>query len=1085
MYLCYNQLNNEKKRARRLNINVTNKKIEDMCGMVSYKKGDSFYHANKVTLKSYTRKRCEAIVAGTENFYVTVEQADHQTLKAMCSCPSLASYTKDCQHVAAVLLAIQQEQRKGTVPGQLVESRMDQGLADDLVKIFEGKSIRSSVHQRHFENREVLALHFTCKLLESNGDWQLFGMEVRIGSKLVHDIRAFLQQMREGKPFVLSPIFTFDPEMHCFMPDTDAVLQELYQVIRDEKAELEEDQPIGKEVLLLPPSSWERVVTLLQGVPNVTLNYDGKSFKGIQLSKAMLPLQFDFAPATQWDYTLTVKGMEYLTLLHAYRSVLVSGKMIQLGREAYQSLANLKRMLDAAGTNQIPIPEHQAGFIIEKVAPGLKKIGTVHLSGDITNHLVKTPLTAKLYLDRLKNRLLASLEFEYEHHVINPLDQDALRNSSFIVRDVEKENEILELIDAGQFATTDGGYFLHNEDLEYEFLHYILPKLQKLVKVYATTAIRLRVMKAPVPPRIKVKAKKDRVNWLEFKFEMEGFPEKDIRAILVALEEKRKYYRLRDGALLSLETREFEEIQRFLQAAPMQQEDDLERGIQVPVIQGLRLLDATSDAVFSLEESFREFLRQIGNPELDKFQVPENVRHVLRDYQRLGFQWMKTLASFGFGGILADDMGLGKTLQSITFIQSELAVIRKRKVPVLIVCPASLTYNWLNELEKFTPNIQATILDGAKKERQKIKKWVMGCDVVIASYPLLRSEIQWFEKQAFHTVFFDEAQAFKNPMTQTARAVKKLQADYRFALTGTPIENALEELWSIFHVVFPELFRGLKEYSNLNRKQIARRIRPFLLRRVKEDVLSELPAKVEWLETVELLPEQKKLYGAYLAKLRHETLKHLDKDTIRKNRIRILAGLTRLRQICCHPALFVEGYEGKSAKFEKLKQLLEESRLAGRRVLIFSQFTKMLELIGRELTEQRVDYFYLDGQTPSAERVKRVERFNQGERNLFLISLKAGGTGLNLTGADTVILYDLWWNPAVEEQAADRAHRIGQEHEVQVIKIVARGTIEEKMNELQEQKKHLIEEMIDPQNRAVISLTEEDIREILMLQEGE
>ena len=1069
-----------------MNKKVTNQIIEDMCGMVSYKKGDSFYRSNKVTLKTYTHERCEAIVTGAEDFYVTVEQADHQTLKATCSCPSLASYTKDCQHVAAVLLAIQHEQRKGTAPGKAFESRENQALADDLVKIFDNHSIRSSAHQRHFENREVLPLHFTCKLINLNEDQQLFGMEVRVGSSTVRDIRAFLQRIRKGQPFTLSQMFTFDPEMHCFMPDMDAVLQELYQVIRDEKEESDttwnyENKPIGKDVLPLPPSAWERLVTLLQDISDVTIMVQGKSFKGIHLSKAMLPLQFDFAPADQQDYTLTVKGMERLTLLHAYRNVFVSGKLTPLGRDAYQSLTNLKRMLDTAGTNQISIPEHQAGFIVEKVAPGLKKIGTVHLSGDISNHLVKTPLTAKLYLDRLKNRLLASLEFQYENNVLNPLDKDGLRDSSFVVRDVEKENEILELMEAGQFATTDGGYFLHNEELEYEFLHYILPKLQKLVNVYATTAIRLRVMKAPVPPRIKVKAKKDRVNWLEFKFEMEGFPEKDIREILVALEEKRKYYRLRDGALLSLETREFKEIQRFLHAVPIQEEEDLEKGIQVPVIQGLRLLDTTADTVFSLEASFRTFLQQIENPVLDKFPVPENVQHVLRDYQRIGFQWMKTLASFGFGGILADDMGLGKTLQSITFIQSELAVIRKKNVPVLILCPASLTYNWLNEIEKFTPNIQATILDGTKEERQKIKKWVMDSDVVIASYPLLRSEVQWFKRQTFHTVFFDEAQAFKNPMTQTARAVKKLQADYRFALTGTPIENALEELWSIFHVVFPELFRSLKEYSNLNRKQIARRIRPFLLRRVKEDVLTELPEKVEWIETVELLPEQKKLYGAYLAKLRHETLKHLDKDTIRKNRIRILAGLTRLRQICCHPDLFVEGYEGKSAKFEKLKQLLEESRLAGRRVLIFSQFTKMLALIGRELTKQGVDYFYLDGQTPSAERIERVNRFNQGERNLFLISLKAGGTGLNLTGADTVILYDLWWNPAVEEQAADRAHRIGQEHEVQVIKLVAKGTVEEKMNELQEQKRSLIEEMIDPQNKSVTSLTEEDIREILML----
>jgi SNF2 family DNA or RNA helicase len=464
-----------------------------------------------------------------------------------------------------------------------------------------------------------------------------------------------------------------------------------------------------------------------------------------------------------------------------------------------------------------------------------------------------------------------------------------------------------------------------------------------------------------------------------------------------------------------------------------------------------------------------------------EFEVPASLDATLKDYQKHGFKWMKTLAYYGFGGILADDMGLGKTIQSIAFIVSVQSDVRKNNQPVLVVCPSSLTYNWLSEIRKFAPQLKAIVIDGTKAERTTLLKKQTDADVLLISYPLLRREISWFEKETFHTVFFDEAQAFKNPLTQTARAVKKLQADHRFALTGTPVENALEELWSIFHVVFPELFLGLKEFSKLSRKNIVRRIRPFLLRRLKEDVLLELPEKMESLESVELLPEQKKLYAAYLAKLRHDTFKNLDKDTIRKNRIKILAGLTRLRQICCHPGLFVDGYQGKSAKFEQLLQIIEESKLSGRRVLIFSQFTKMLELIGRALTARGLPFFYLDGQTPSEERVEICNRFNRGERDLFLISLKAGGTGLNLMSADTVILYDTWWNPAVEEQAADRAHRMGQQNVVQVIKLVARGTIEEKMNELQDKKRHLIEEIIDSDEKVLSTLTEEDIREILMI----
>jgi len=644
---------------------------------------------------------------------------------------------------------------------------------------------------------------------------------------------------------------------------------------------------------------------------------------------------------------------------------------------------------------------------------------------------------------------------------------------------MEKEEEILQLMVDSQFNQTESGYYIQNEEIEYNFLHHELPKLQKLVQVYATTAVRMRILPKTTIPKIKVRHYREKNHFLEFTFTIDGIPEAEIKEVLAALEEKRKYYRLRDGTLFSLETREMDEIKRFLQTVPGL-EDEWEKTFAVPIVDGLRLLNyfENSDAV-SMEASFREFLKKLEHPEQLQFEVPSQLAEVLRNYQKDGFTWMKTLASYGFGGILADDMGLGKTVQSIAFILSELPVIRESGKKALIVCPSSVTYNWQSELLKFAPEIQTVIMDGNKAERVSLQSEHNELDVLITSYPLLRSDIKWYMEQDFHVVFFDEAQVFKNALTQTARVVKKLKATHRFALTGTPMENNLEELWSIFHVVFPELFLGLREYSELTNKQISRRIRPFMLRRVKEDVLGELPEKREVIDSIDMLPEQKKLYASYLAKLRHKTLRHLDKETFRKNKIKILAGLTRLRQICCHPALFVDGYEGSSAKFEQLLRIVEEGRNAGRRVLIFSQFTKMLHMIGHELTGSGISHFYLDGQTPSEERVQMCNRFNAGERDIFLISLKAGGTGLNLTGADTVIFYDSWWNPAVEEQAADRAHRMGQKQTVQVIKLVAKGTIEEKMNLLQDKKRHLIEEVIDPKDVQMGTLTEEDIQDLL------
>ncbi len=1029
-----------------MDIAVNKKVIKDRCGEISYKRGEAFYRNDQVDFKQYSSNSCEATV--NKEFDVSVIKSNDD-FRTSCSCPKLASYQKECQHVAAVLHAILHHQRNGTEPVQ----RQENALTSGLLTLFNEQPVRSAAHQLHFEDRSLLNVTIICAEIERK-----LIIRLEIGDTIVEDMKQFLQNLQQGKESQL-----YNPALHCFHKETTAVFEQLIK--------MNDDTQKAGDAFIIPPASWDVLVPLLCRAPAVKLVYNNCSYDGFKATNGPLPLQFLFNE----DNRLQVKGLDEIVALPLYNAVFAEGKLVQLKREDSKRLADLKQMLESSGTNNIRIGKEQLPLFLNRVVPGLKRLGDFQFVGE---QFVKTPLVAKLFLDRVRNRLLAGIEFQYEHIVINPLED--VRTPPLLIRDAEKEEMILQLMEESAFAKTDGGYFLQNEELEYRFLYYILPKLQKLTQTYATTAVRNRIFRENHKPQIRVKVKKERTNWLEFKFEMDGIPEREIKDVLQALEEKRKYYRLHNGSLLSLESKEYEEIQRFLQAAPIQQED-IEAGFEVPFVQGLRLMDTVdSQDTFKLEQSFRTFLESIEQPDKLEIPLPEQLQPILRDYQIHGYKWLKTLAKYSFGGILADDMGLGKTLQSIAYIVSELEDIRNEKQPILVVCPSSLTYNWLSEMRKFAPDLQVSIVDGNKTERQSKLKHLRNMDVIITSYPLLRQDIKYYEKQPFHTVFFDEAQAFKNPVTQTAKAVKMVQASRRFALTGTPIENSVEELWSIFYVIFPELFLGLKAFSKLTSEQIARRVRPFLLRRVKEDVLLELPGKEESIESSDLLPEQKKLYGAYLAKLRHDTLKHLDKDTFRKNRIRILAGLTRLRQICCHPKLFVDNYEGSSAKFEQLLQILEESQNAGRRVLIFSQFTAMLSLIGRELAMEGRKFFYLDGQTPSEERVQLCERFNRGEGDLFLISLKAGGTGLNLTGADTVILYDTWWNPAVEEQAMDRAHRMGQSNVVQVIKLVARGTIEEKMNELQEKKRHLIEAIIEPGEKTS-ALTEEDIRDILMV----
>lgn len=1046
-----------------------------MCGITSFKRGSAFYHAKKVVFDSYEDHQYKAKVTGAEDFHVTIKNDGKGEFKAECTCPKLASFDKDCQHIAAVLLAIYEHQRKGTVPIETHSST--EQLTEGLLDLFNDRQTRSSRHQTHFEDREVLDVVFICKPIKMEDGHHLIGIEVMIQHHKVKNIHLFLDKLKHGHSIQLSPSFSFDHDKHCFQKEYDVIFQELVQVVHDKKVY---NGYRADHLLLIPPTSFRRLFPLLLQAPQVKVENEEKLYPEITKSKTLLNIDFHLSKAQNNGYELSMNGLEQIIVLHPYQCVLHRGTFTFLENEDLIRLFEMQQLITNSTKEYLMIPQNQIGFFLEKVVPGLRRFGKVTLSIEMTHLMNKTPLVAKLYLDRIKNRLLAGIEFHYEHIIINPLENREPPTDTFIIRDVEKENEILGLMEEAMFSITDEGYYLQNEELEYEFLYYMVPKLQKLTHVYATTAVRSRLFKENMKPQIRIKMKKERTNWLEFKFEMDGIAEKQIREVLVALEEKRKYYRLRNGSLLSLESREFLEIQRFLQA-PFLQNQKLSNGLDLPFEQCIHLLDyVDSSESFQFETSFRDFLQTIKEPGSLEFPIPESLDSILKDYQKTGYRWMKSLAHYGFGGILADDMGLGKTIQSIAFIASELSAIREAKNPVLIVCPSSLTYNWLSELLTFAPSIQAIVLDGSRAERESLQHDLTNIDVVITSYPLLRKDIKWYEKQDFHSVFYDEAQAFKNPLTQTARAVKKIKAMNRFALTGTPVENSVEELWSIFHVVFPQLFLGLKEYSQLNNKTISRRIRPFLLRRIKEDVLHEFPKKYDETDTVELLPEQKKLYAAYLAKLRHDTLKHLDKETIRKNRIRILAGLTRLRQICCHPKLFVDGYKGSSAKFEQLFQIIDEAKNAGRRVLIFSQFTKMLELIGKELTFRGLSYFYLDGQTPSEERVEICHRYNEGERDYFLISLKAGGTGLNLMSADTVILYDTWWNPAVEEQAADRAHRIGQKNSVTVLKLVSKGTIEEKINELQDKKRNLVEEIIEPSRDTSTTLTEEDIREILM-----
>ncbi|MDW7658343.1 MAG: DEAD/DEAH box helicase [Bacillota bacterium] len=461
--------------------------------------------------------------------------------------------------------------------------------------------------------------------------------------------------------------------------------------------------------------------------------------------------------------------------------------------------------------------------------------------------------------------------------------------------------------------------------------------------------------------------------------------------------------------------------------------------------------------------------------------IPELLDQILRPYQRTGVQWLLFLGRFRMGGILADDMGLGKTLQVLV----ALAAIHRTR-PALIVCPKTLLFNWQNEARRFTPALKTVLVHGPQDYRRRLLRQAYDFDLLVTSYPLIQRDINQYEKLEFDCCILDEAQMIKNPETHLARHVKKIKARQRIALTGTPLENNIMDLWSIFDFILPG-YLGRKDafriqYAEANQEKLLPRIKPFLLRRTKVDVLPELPNKIEETLYAPLTQNQLALYHQTLTQIRKKISESIDSRGLAQSRMAILAGLTRLRQISNHPGLLHEAYrsvQGISGKFELFDELLQTLLANGHKVLVFSQFTRMLAILSRRLQDRQIPFCYLDGQTQDRQQV--IREFNRAtDIPVFLISLKAGGFGLNLTSADTVILFDPWWNPMVEDQAADRVHRFGQKKVVTIYRLISQGTIEEKMEGLQARKRLTFDRVINragsPGDR---SISTEDLKALL------
>ena len=578
-----------------------------------------------------------------------------------------------------------------------------------------------------------------------------------------------------------------------------------------------------------------------------------------------------------------------------------------------------------------------------------------------------------------------------------------------------------------------------------------------------------------ITPNITLDISQSRNGYMSMKLNIEGVDSNEYRELFSSYKNNNRLYRMKNGAYLDLKDNELEQAFKLIDILNIYNDFD---NMKIPNNKAIyleKLIEEEDLSFVNGSKYVSNVVKKFDKVKSKNYEVPKDLNATLRDYQVSGFEFFKTLSDYQFGGILADEMGLGKTIQTIAFLLSN------KDKKSIVITPTALIYNWKNELEKFAPTLKVGLLHAAKSERGKILDNIDNYDVILTTYTTYKNDIDKYKNINFDYCIIDEAQNIKNPDAIITKAIKNVNAKVRFALTGTPIENNLMELWSIFDFIMPgylynkSKFKSIFVNNDKNIIELKNLIKPFILRRTKKEVITELPDKIEQKIIIDLEKEHKRAYKGYVNLITRK-IKENNQDNIT-----VFSYLTKLRQLCLSPELMVKNYQGKNSKLDVLINIINDS--SDEKILVFSQFTKVLEVIGKRLNEENISYSYLDGKTSAKDRVKLVEEFNTNNNKAFLISLKAGGTGLNLTSANIVVHFDPWWNPAVEDQASDRAHRIGQKNVVNVIKLIAKGTAEERVINLQETKKELIEDVINgnlDNSSTLKNLSKDDIIDLFM-----
>ena len=918
------------------------------------------------------------------------------------------------------------------------------------------ENVRNSATDTYGSNTDIN--HDLNNFTDSGKGW------IRLINQIVREEKEFQQRLFESRQYYGNRKESVGSTLNLF----GWRLDEFYEKLGKESIEFEDKDGYEKK---------KATLTCADCNPRVTMRISedmimgDKQFHGIKVEGSIPELYY----GTDTAY--------YISDNHLNR----------LGKEFLEQIQPLAE-LSKEGSFLFRVGRNRISQFYSRIMPQLQEIADItETQPEKFRSYVLPEARFIFYLDARENDAVCRIYAWYgdkEVFVFDALTTEKWKSLEAF-RDGAKEQEILfhalqwfPEINWEQNELNCGG----DESLIYQLMKTGTGKLMELGEVRCTQRFLSYHNVSRVKVSVGVSVSSD---LLELDISTEDIPASELLGILKSYRIKQKYYRLKDGAFVDLEDSSLEMLAEISQAMNLKDKEFLKGKMKLPMYRALyidRLLEENEDVYSSRDSHFRGIVKEFKTVREADFEEPASLSKIMRKYQKDGYKWLRTLETWQFGGILADDMGLGKTLQIIAVILA--AKEAGKRGTSLVVTPASLAFNWGAELEKFAPDLKVSLITGTQEERRTKIENYQEADVLVTSYDLLKRDIALYEDKEFFYEIIDEAQYIKNHTTAAAKAVKVIHSRIRYALTGTPIENRLSELWSIFDYLMPgflysyEVFKRemeipiVKNNDEKAMKRLQKMVGPFILRRLKEHVLKDLPEKLEEYRYVQLASAQQKVYDGQVLHMK-EQIAHQDAEEFNKNKLQILAELTRLRQICCDPSLCFENYKGGTAKLEACMELIQSAIDGGHRILVFSQFTSMLEILQRELEKLGISYFTITGSTSKDKRLELVKRFNEGNVPVFLISLKAGGVGLNLTGADVVIHYDPWWNLAAQNQATDRAHRIGQTKKVTVYKLIARYTIEEKIQKLQEAKKNLADQVMSGEMGGLGSMSQEEILELL------